>query len=239
MKNNVITIGVASVVLALIAWMFMSLNVHTAIEDMPAGNPVQSGFDSKQYARAKSTDNFTPAARVNDNVAQKPVSGESIVMVEHDVPGNGSDIDVVPPPPPAQDSSANRSVASSPGNTIQDATVTTLQEQFYAEPYDEMWAAETEQQLMNLFFKEPLTGNQLVEAACRSTFCRIDISHADTEAEEGFLAAFVESGQFVDDGEQGYYHRESDVNGVIGTVFYYARKGYQLPVKKSESVMKN
>ena len=57
----------------------------------------------------------------------------------------------------------------------------------------------------------------------------IDVSHADSEAELRFLAAFAASGKFVNDDKSGFYHHVKDPNGGSRTVFFYARKGHQLP----------
>lgn len=100
---------------------------------------------------------------------------------------------------------------------------------FASESYDTQWAPATEQKLQSIFTQKNLNDSYLNQASCKSTLCKIEVSHVNAEAERRFLAAFASSGAFIPDGEQGYYEKVVDENGNAKTVFYYAREGYTLP----------
>lgn len=233
-SKRIISLVVIAMILVITAIIFQTVNIP--LPDHSIVEPVKTSTEQTQQ----------PLTRPAVNISQLK-AGEKTIPKQQDEPTELPVVnkqktaeqevnaaDVVLPPPPDQDKLNDGDTMISNGPfytniTQQNAVVTALQERFDAEPYDQIWAHETEQQLLDLFIKQQLTGNQLIEAACRSTFCRIDISHADIAAERGFMAAFALNGQFIDDGERGYYYRETDINGAINTVFYYARSGYQLP----------
>ncbi len=110
--------------------------------------------------------------------------------------------------------------------------VAVLQAQLQSEAYDSTWASTQEQELVNQFYELSPEGNLLSDAICRSTFCRIDITHINAEAELQFLAEFATKKAFINDEKQGFYQRMEDENGSARTVFFFARKGHQLPVRK-------
>lgn len=103
-----------------------------------------------------------------------------------------------------------------------------LDARFVAEAYDSGWAGKTEAKLNQLFVGDMLEGNQLAAAVCRTSLCRIEVTHSDHGAEQRFLAEFSSSGQFVSDDTSGFYHRSIDYNGIAHTVFFWAREGHQL-----------
>jgi len=240
MKNNIITIGATTVTAVVVTWIFISMTATTSMYTSTNKSTqvrVEKTNESQLVSPVENNTmvyNYTAAIRKQENISVEPdiVDQEKATDIV-------DDISVMPPPLPDNVTMPAGIAAFYPVVPKQNALVDSLQEKFNAELYDEVWAAETEQKLLNLFIKSEAIGNQLEGAACRSTFCRIDVSHMNAEAEQNFIASFATSGQFVDDGERGFYYREADNNGSIRTVFYYARKGHQLPLNTNKKIEVN
>jgi hypothetical protein len=201
---------------------------------MPMPKPVQS-LDKVPQVLANVEDKPDEVAMNHDNIEPDSVGQDTARVSARDA--NNETVDVTVPIPALPDqyqlSEVNLDSYQTDEQNDQDSRenlVATLEQQFSDEPYDNVWSSATEQELMNSFYEAKLEGTQLSEAKCRTTFCRIDVNHADPEAEQRFLAAFAASGKFVNDDKGGFYHHVKDPNGGTRTVFFYARKGHQLPV---------
>ena len=108
-------------------------------------------------------------------------------------------------------------------------------EQYLAnESYDSEWAEPIETQMADVITEElRLDGNELVEASCRTTLCRIEIGHEDELAESKFLLAIASRSDLLNNIEDIMTHRvsaEESGDGIVHSVFFIARKGHQLPV---------
>lgn len=233
MKNYTVAAGTTVGIIALTAWVFLSPTTepgeHLA-NSSGKHTSAPSNFDTTLLSRAipdKSTASIGPG-QVTTEITSTPdqnVYGDAVDLVDASVPTPDLPTDYRF----IDDSVDNTQMVvdeDQPGRT---SMMVSLQEQFLTEPYDSDWANMAEQKLMTRFFEASPEGSQLSEAACRTTFCRIDVSHSDPEAEQRFLAAFAASGEFINDEKQGFYSREVDYNGAIRTMFFYARKGHELP----------
>lgn len=108
-------------------------------------------------------------------------------------------------------------------------------EQHLANEYsDSEWAESIEAKMANVITEElQLEGNELVEAACGTTFCRIEFSHESEPADSMFLLAIASRNDLINSFEDIVTHRisaEDSGDGMAYSVFFIARKGYQLPV---------
>jgi hypothetical protein len=195
----------------------------------PVSKPMQlESVDKVPQVLAKIEDKRGLIAMDHDNIKQDYVSPDNARPNIETV-----DVSVAIPALPDQYQLSEDNVISyqmdENDRDSRETLVTTLEQKFSDEPYDNHWSSVTEQELMNTFYEANIEGNQLSEAKCRTTFCRIDIIHANSEAEVRFLAAFAASGQFINDDKHGFYHHVKDPSGGTRTVFFYARKGHQLP----------
>lgn len=141
--------------------------------------------------------------------------------------------DVAPILEPSPGEIVNYNSINSSGETIdglpsRNQIASNLDARFFAEAYESGWASETEAELGRLFVETDIEGSQLMEAACRTTLCRIDVTHADSEAEERFIATFANNARFISNDRTGFYHRSVDYNGIPNTLFFWARQGHIL-----------
>ena len=108
-----------------------------------------------------------------------------------------------------------------------------LEQHLADEPYDSEWAESIEDQMANVITEElQLEGNELVEATCRSTLCRIEIGHESQLAESKFLLAIASHDDLINSIEDVVTYRvaaEDSGDGIAHSVFFIARKGHQLP----------
>lgn len=109
-----------------------------------------------------------------------------------------------------------------------------LDDYFYSESGDPAWANRTENQLIHAFDRLNLENSFLLNAECRSTFCRIEVYHEDNAAEQSFIKAFAQNDRFDKDDKFSFYRSFEDSDGNLRTLFFYARKGHYLPGKESQ-----
>lgn len=96
------------------------------------------------------------------------------------------------------------------------------------------WANRTESQLIHRFDQLNLKGSYLLNAECQSSFCRIEVYHEDNRAKQSFISGFAHPVSVSDDNKYGFYRTFTDNEGNRRTLFFYARKGYDLPNKESQ-----
>lgn len=202
-------------------------------EPMPNPMSLQS-VDKAPQLLAKVEDKPDVIAMDRDTIKPEDISQDDVHVSGRDTNSKTSDITVAIPVlidqyQLSEDNIDSYQMEEENEQDAREVLMTTLEQKFSDEPYDKVWSSVTEQELMNTFYEAKIEGTQLSEAKCRTTFCRIDVSHADSVAEQRFLAAFATSGKFVNDDKRGFYHQVKDPNGGTRTLFFYARKGHQLP----------
>ena len=107
-------------------------------------------------------------------------------------------------------------------------TAKLLEQYYYSEQKDYAWAGRTEEKMLNLFKKANPGNSQLLDSSCRSTMCRIEISHPSPEAEQAFIAAITQTGAVASNEKQGLYHAVKEADGGVRSLFFYSRNGYDL-----------
>ncbi len=92
------------------------------------------------------------------------------------------------------------------------------------EPYDEEWAAETETQVKQTVNEIAMVGAQLMDTACRTTFCRAVLAFDSEENKDTFLAKATLKAPF---NTVGWIHSEGLEDQEIE--LFFSRKGNNLP----------
>ena len=102
------------------------------------------------------------------------------------------------------------------------------------EPYDAEWAETIENQMATVITEElQEDGNELVEATCRTSICRIEISHESELAEQKFLLAVASRNDLINSVADIVSYRisaEESGDRMAHSVFFIAREGEKLPV---------
>jgi hypothetical protein len=108
-----------------------------------------------------------------------------------------------------------------------------LDEQLLAEQYDFVWASEVERQLVYGFHELlPRGNNDLVDSRCQSSLCRVEVRHADSQAEVDFVREVSNVGAMPDGITDFFYRRlgpDESGDGYSHSVFYLARSGVGWP----------
>lgn len=245
LKNAMIT-GVIVIASLLSVWMLTTVAVEyrSASEQVVDENikSVEPPYKRQlaQFPPAQQKNLLTQTASVpRETIEQNTYKEQHKEIVQSDQQKDNSDSskDVLDILDPNTDGLANET-NSSPIYSREQQTEQNFDQlalMLEAESYDDVWANDRTQQLTELFSQHSPVGNELVQTDCRSTFCRIDISHVDDQAEQAFINEMIASQQFIDDGEQGSYQRQVDSNGAIRTVFYSAREGHRLPASDQDT----
>ncbi len=124
----------------------------------------------------------------------------------------------------------NRDDASSPFDVLPIASpslhinstssqVTYLEEKLISEAYDGEWAPEMEVKARNTFRQASLKHSNITSADCRTSLCKISITHKDENAEQTFyrmLAPLLKN-------KRGKLVRHLNDNGRPSTTFYQFR----------------
>lgn len=97
---------------------------------------------------------------------------------------------------------------------------------FWQEREDSDWSRETEGQIVHILESTALEDSDLMLVDCRSTLCRLEVSHDDDEAQLQFLDTLPLTAPFD---AEGFYERIDDGDGFSRTVVYLARVDHQLP----------
>lgn len=96
-----------------------------------------------------------------------------------------------------------------------------------AEDVDNSWLHDVQSKLQSVFQRDTLSGSTLATSDCRTSMCRIEITHeAGTDATE-FQSEFVsETAELF---PQGIFQQVTGPDGKQVTIGYFARDGHTLP----------
>lgn len=96
-----------------------------------------------------------------------------------------------------------------------------------AEDVDNSWLHDVQSKLQSVFQRDTLSGSTLATSDCRTSMCRIEITHeAGTDAIE-FQSEFVsETAELF---PQGIFQQVTGPDGKQVTIGYFARDGHTLP----------
>jgi len=92
--------------------------------------------------------------------------------------------------------------------------------------YDAGWSAQHEVKISDAFSREEWQQSSLIGAQCKSTVCRVDVLHNDSESEQRFMAGLSGSEAFAD--TTGMFQRTENPDGTTSVTLYVARPGQSL-----------
>ncbi len=107
------------------------------------------------------------------------------------------------------------------------AVAEALNRVFQGEVVDAAWAGPMQTRLRNSFDAASPAGSMLVDAACRSSLCRVEVTHVNEAAQERFVAALAPQGLFANDGVRGAVQHKAEGQG-LRSVYFIAREGKDL-----------
>lgn len=94
-----------------------------------------------------------------------------------------------------------------------------------AEPVDPAWSRAAESDAESALRGEAMRGSAFLRADCRSTLCRVEVTHESDEARDRFVDVVPRTEPFH---HGGFAYQVPDENGPR-TVFFVAREGHTLP----------
>ncbi len=101
-----------------------------------------------------------------------------------------------------------------------------LENRFIEEAQDLDWAIPVEEAITNQYFDSPLNGNELLDARCQSTLCRVEISHSGQEAETLFWAST--SGVNGLSTKQVHIQHIDNLDEGLKTIIFISRQGHKI-----------
>jgi len=137
-------------------------------------------------------------------------SAEPSSLPESVASGGATD---VPEPPPAVPAPMNAADVQS-----------SLLAAHHAQRRDPKWSNETEAQLRNAFSGTTFPGTSLVEADCRTTFCRAVVEGKDDSSLETFRENMTHTAPFATEG----FVTNAGAEGAPRVIVYFAREGESL-----------
>ena len=106
--------------------------------------------------------------------------------------------------------------------------IATLEDSLASEPMDANASMVTSAELSRVMQSPVFEKTRIGEVQCRSTLCRIDVSHDDPQAEMQFSLSLSQVETFRDG--EGFVQMLPRSDGGIDTVVYISRAGHHLPV---------
>jgi len=106
--------------------------------------------------------------------------------------------------------------------------IETLENAFASESTDVNGSMAAAVQLSNVIHDMEFENTHVSEVVCQSTLCRINVSHADTEADILFTQSLNRTDEFNE--SESYVQHLPSNNGGVNTVIYVSRAGHHLPV---------
>jgi hypothetical protein len=102
-----------------------------------------------------------------------------------------------------------------------------LETSLQSEPLNRSWSIQVSEQITQAFASEELAGISLDHVECRSTLCRVEVTHDDPMRRGEFEIWFpFKVAQFL---PRLVMRRVDNDDGSSSTVVYTARQGYRLP----------
>jgi hypothetical protein len=130
-------------------------------------------------------------------------------------PAAASPVSAAPPPPPlTQEEVSERDRKRFEG----------LARKLAAEPVDRPWAAASERLIADTIRKPAFKGSKLLEATCRSTLCRFEVSHDNDTARARFSSTLPTRLPSMPSGSM----RNAE-GPERKTIVYVAREGHRVP----------
>jgi hypothetical protein len=105
--------------------------------------------------------------------------------------------------------------------------VSHLDDSFHNESYDSDWAAQIETGITDDFKGIEWNSSTLADTSCRSTLCRVVVTHKNLGAADEFVARMGTLQAFAN--TEGFYQHVTLEDGTSATVVYIARQGHRLP----------
>lgn len=112
------------------------------------------------------------------------------------------------------------------GRERRERVVKSMETRMMAEDQDPRWGTRVESELADGVQAAGLPGSDLVSVECRSSLCRLNLRHANAEAEDDFLGNIAGLPGTQD--TELFYTRDEMADGSTDMVIYLARQGYSL-----------
>lgn len=100
-----------------------------------------------------------------------------------------------------------------------------LEDKLAAQTRDPSWFTAAVERITEVFDREALAANKLIDVVCATTLCRLEIAHSNEQS----------LGQLTDQlfpalgsGTQGYLHAVNNQDGIHRTIIFISREGYAL-----------
>lgn len=115
----------------------------------------------------------------------------------------------------------------------QQQTIAALDEQLATEEYDTDWDSNVKAELDQNLKLDSFNGTRVSNVECKSTLCRVALTHTNAEAETLFFENLGNLPMMKN--TRAYYQRETNADGSTSMVLYVAREGKSLPLAKAHA----
>lgn len=134
-----------------------------------------------------------------------------------------SAVEAPPPPAPTPEEAERRAarVAQSAAELV-----VFLRAEVDAEPRDTRWSREAVEAIRGTLATPDFAGSSVDDVDCRSTLCRLEVSHQDDTARETFAGTFPMKRPEL---ENGTLLKTESPDGKVRTIAFFARQGHSLP----------
>jgi hypothetical protein len=104
--------------------------------------------------------------------------------------------------------------------------VAVIESELASQATDPLWSPEAVEHVRKVFSNESFDGDTLLDVVCATTFCRLEVTHADEDSRGQFMDQIFPTLRWQ---TEGYSHTIDNHDGSYNSVLYLSREGYSLP----------
>lgn len=221
MKTIVAAVSAALVVVALVAYF--------VLQDDPSATIAADPSAAEREAQLRALQEQVAALQ------QRVADAEASMMRSAPTPSVGAAVKAAPstddspasaPAPTALPQAAEERAITT--NVMREKTLATLENKLADEQLDAGWAGNFQAQLEQGLQSESFNGTRLSAVTCKSSLCRVTLTHDNVDMQEQFFEHMLELPVMAN--TQAYYQRKDHPDGSTSLVLYIAREGQTLPL---------
>lgn len=227
MKNEFIIGGAAVVVMAVLGYAWLTPSQTTLPVDRGNANGTSPQAVQELNAQVQRLSNeiadlrnppaeLAEAERDQENAITAPAGVGEATQSKTDTPAG----------PVSEPRPADNAALAADARAQRDMITQALETRMASEEQDEGWGVNAESELADGLQNAGLSSTALVGVACRSTLCKVSLTHANVDAEDEFLSQLANLPGMQD--TEIFYLRDEQADGSTQMVVYVGRQGYDM-----------
>lgn len=225
MRNQVIVTGACVIVVAVLGYAWLAPSQTTASSHASAGDKAMP--HAVQDLNSQVQRLSSEVAELREQPVQATAATPPLAAPAGALPPSQSVTDGIEDgQSPARDILADENSAPRNDREQRDRITQSLESRMASEDQDAAWGVNAESELTDGLQNAGLDNTALVGVTCRSTLCKVALTHTDFDAEDEFLGKLASLPGMQD--TEIFYVRDEQADGSTQMVLYVGRQGYDM-----------